>query len=294
MRTKVTNSASRKSSEVVAVVNEQIESSKVTNNLLVALGFKIGSKDDVPKIFHKYYIDYGYRNPSGFLEVLCSVIDLHNETMNIWTHLFGFGCCLYAIILFMMEGDYGSEHQHLVSKSISGIKFDLEWFFLGCFYVSATFTFLFSAIYHWFNCLSSACHDNLLCLDLTGIAFLVAGSFPPAIYYGFYCTPEYQQIYLIMALVILVIGLVAPSIKGNYYHVPIKTCVFALLVCLGLIPSIHWTIITPYEYFNDLYKGNIAMISFLCAHMLFMITIRCSYAICMVWSWVSFLPNMPS
>jgi hypothetical protein len=51
---------------------------------------KIVRKDAVKSCYHFEYIDHGYRNASSFQEAFLSLFELHNETLNIWSHLIGF------------------------------------------------------------------------------------------------------------------------------------------------------------------------------------------------------------
>lgn len=133
---------------------------------------KIAHKSFVAKCFHFDHIDYGYRTAATFEEAFMSLFEIHNESMNIWSHLIGFFCVVCAGIHYTIEMFGNSELQAL------------EVFAFESYLICAAVCLFFSSIYHWFGCLSENCHDNLLKFDLTGVALLVAGSFLPGAYYG--------------------------------------------------------------------------------------------------------------
>lgn len=135
----------------------------------------------------------GYRKNYNMYQALLSLFSLHNETMNIWSHLIAFICTMIAGLSVAME--YQAESVALPERLC-----------LAIYILSACTCLLCSAIYHWFSCVSESHYYYYLKLDLTGIAILIAGSFFPATYYGFYCTPGLQKIYMTVATLILVIG----------------------------------------------------------------------------------------
>ena len=133
---------------------------------------KITHKAFVPTCFHFDHIDYGYRSVETFHDAFLSLFEIHNETMNIWSHLIGFFCVVFGGIHTTMELFIASEANFL------------EVFAFESYLCCAAVCLLFSSIYHWFGCISENCHNNLLRFDLTGVALLVAGSFLPGTYYG--------------------------------------------------------------------------------------------------------------
>lgn len=203
----------------------------------------------VPETFHRRFIDYGYRNSYSLWKTFRSLFTLHNETLNIWSHLIGFVCAMTAVTNFMWDEYYA------VASSHRGIEFsELEGLTVGVYLICAGSCFLLSSIYHWFNCLNEHA-DCLLKFDQIGIAILIGSSFFPAIYFGFYCRPLLQKIYMFLSLVVLVVGLYAPWIKSKFLGMPLKNSVFAALVMMGLIPSFHWYIITPPLFRTHLLPG---------------------------------------
>ncbi len=128
----------------------------------------------VPPCNHFPFITEGYRVNHSFWEATSSILSLHNETMNIWSHAIGFLCVLligweylFNNVCFNQDDKYGL-------------------FFIQVYIFCAVVCLFFSAIYHWYGCISESCYGTLLRLDLTGIAILVGGSYFPAVYYGIF------------------------------------------------------------------------------------------------------------
>jgi predicted membrane channel-forming protein YqfA (hemolysin III family) len=188
------------------------------------------------------FIEYGYRRNHTRWELFTSLLTFHNESANIWTHLIGFICISLTGINALVDSLYGDGDGNFEFESNG------SWgtFFFQLYILCAAICLGLSATYHWFGCFSEAYHRNLLRLDLTGVGLLVAGSFFPGSYYGFYCLPHLQTRYLWLSLVVLIIGLIAPWVEikfgAGWY---IRPYIFAGLVVLGLVPMTHWAMITP-------------------------------------------------
>jgi len=203
----------------------------------------------VSPCFHFDHIDYGYRSLSTFEDAFLTLFELHNESMNIWSHLIGFFCV-------MIGGIYTT-----IDLWISTETTTLELFAFESYLFCAAICLFFSSIYHWFGCISENHHEQLLKFDLTGVALLVAGSFLPGTYYGFFCTPEIQGMHLFLTSIVLMIGLIAPWIEMKIGRYHIRPFVFAFLVILGLLPFSHWLLITPSTYRDQLYQNFLLMFS---------------------------------
>jgi adiponectin receptor len=136
-------------------------------------------KSKVPEAYHRHYIEFGYRKVTSWTDACRSLVGIHNETMNIWSHLIGFVCVLIAAINLSYD---------FISTSHA-----FELFAVETYFISAALCLLLSTIYHWFGCISDYCHDVLLRLDMTGVALLVTGSYIPAVYY---CKSPLEKVYL--------------------------------------------------------------------------------------------------
>jgi len=178
------------------------------------------------------YIIRGYRrlqyNWSGCFSSIFSYI--HNETINIHTHLWG--AVLFSYLLATFYPTYVQLH---------GITTWRDSAVIGIFLSSATFCLAASAFYHTSCChsqkVASRCHP----FDYSGIIVLIVGSFYPSIYYGFFCDFHVQAFYL---ATITIAGLGAASIVLNPEyakptHRGARTAVFISLGLGAVVPTTH-------------------------------------------------------
>jgi len=171
---------------------------------------------------------------SQFHKFFCSLFSLHNETLNIWTHLLGAG---YFFFNFVTIGQ---------NLTYTGRPY-LELLCMQAFLLSAQGCLLFSTTYHLFNCHSEFLCQRLLQLDLTGIAVLITGSFIPGIYLGFRCFPFLRGLYMCSTAMIFILGFLAANCFHKEEQKCIKDSIFSSLVVFGLVPAIHWFFITKSE-----------------------------------------------
>jgi adiponectin receptor len=123
------------------------------------------------------FIRSGYRpiRPS-YAESARSLFYVHNEFVNIWSHLAGAivaivtGAWLYLVI-----------HQRYEMATPSDVLV------FACFLGSAVVCLGMSATYHALSDHSQAVSKWGNKLDYTGIVALIVGSYVPALYYGLFC-----------------------------------------------------------------------------------------------------------
>ncbi len=135
---------------------------------------------DNPSILH------GYRRTSGsLLGSLRSLLYLHNESVNVYTHLVGAAGFL-ALGLYLrglIAPRYGSASAADVLA-------------LGCFFAGAVGCLGMSATYHLLCNHSEAVARWGNKLDYSGIVLLIVGSYVPALWYGFFCWAGWLTGYL--------------------------------------------------------------------------------------------------
>ncbi|CAG5108984.1 Similar to Paqr3: Progestin and adipoQ receptor family member 3 (Mus musculus) [Cotesia congregata] len=167
---------------------------------------------------HNPFILHGYR---GYLTTkLCieSIFWWTNETINIWSHIFGWmlflGLTAYDLCLLNIHAPFGD-------KIIVALL-------LVCFQACM----ILSSIYHTFSCRSERDYWCFLCYDLFGIALSLL---------AIYMSGELQQFYLITVLLIFVIAMVLqiPSLEVNGN---VKLLVFVGWAAYGVLPTLHWGI----------------------------------------------------
>ncbi|KAG6552870.1 hypothetical protein Mapa_005525 [Marchantia paleacea] len=160
---------------------------------------------------NEYILDH-YRCDWPLRETVLSLFSIHNETLNIWTHLVGFllflGLAVYTATVLptlMQLSGFTSissfqklglkEGEVLVSVLPPSEELITRWPFF-VFLGGAMCCLMFSSTYHLLNCHSQRLHSILHRLDHAGIAVLIAASFFPPIYYSFLCFPALRRLYL--------------------------------------------------------------------------------------------------
>lgn len=133
-----------------------------------------------------HFIQGGYRThrPST-LHTILSLTHLHNESVNIWSHLLG---AVTAILI--------SAYLYLVihPRYESATKADVAVF--GCFFAGAVLCLGMSATFHALLSHSDGAAKWGNKLDYSGIVLLIVGSNVPAMYYGFFCEVKLMRFYL--------------------------------------------------------------------------------------------------
>ncbi|KAJ5976574.1 hemolysin-III related-domain-containing protein [Penicillium waksmanii] len=144
----------------------------------------------------------GYRPSSNtFSKSFASLTYLHNESVNIYSHL------IPAVILsFLNISFYSSISPRYESFSIA------DSLAFGCFFLGAVLCLGISATFHTIQNHSSHIARIANQVDYIGIVFLIVGSFIPSLFYAFYCHPNLQIIYLTM---ISFLGLLCAAISAS-------------------------------------------------------------------------------
>lgn len=176
----------------------------------------------------------GYRmNFNTWGKACVSLFQLHNETLNVWTHLLGWVLMItlmfYALQTWLAEATTTTKAMFLVWN------------------IAAQLQMLASSYYHQFCCLSRRCWGNLQKLDYTAIAVLICGSHFPIIHYAMYCNPNWKLAYLG-----LVVGIAAASIAMSWtpyflqpaFNTP-RVFLFILTAISFLIAAPHWLQFIP-------------------------------------------------
>ncbi|KAG0169363.1 hypothetical protein DFQ30_003710 [Apophysomyces sp. BC1015] len=173
------------------------------------------------------YVLSGYRFYQNSRDCLKSIFMLHNETINIWSHLLGF-------IFFAGLSIYGF-HRHFPEASIS----DRTVFMTFC---GAALKCLFcSSIYHTFICHSRTNVKAFTAtLDYIGISFLITASVLVTEYYGFYCSPVKAH-YMVFTSIVGSVGIITPFFRhwDTKPWRPIRIAVFLSMAVSSIVPVCH-------------------------------------------------------
>lgn len=132
------------------------------------------------------FIRSGYRQiRASYSHSFQSLFYLHNESVNIWSHLLG---ALAAVASSAYV--YYVIHPRYDSATTSDV------FVFSCFFGGAILCLGMSATFHALVDHSQAVAKWGNKLDYTGIVALIVGSYVPALYYGFFCKPALMSSYL--------------------------------------------------------------------------------------------------
>ncbi|BFI41548.1 adiponectin receptor [Marchantia polymorpha subsp. ruderalis] len=206
------------------------------------------------------YIFKHYRADWPIREALGSIFTIHNETLNIWTHLLGFfvfmGLTIYTAMKMPSYGEIPGMMHHLpnfqqlrwqsVTDELTNMvapqpqKPISRWPFF-VFLSGAMFCLLSSSICHLLYCHSQRMANLLLKLDYIGIAYLIAASFYPPVYYTFMCNPTLRNTYLIgitcLGLCTIAVSLM-PMFQTHQFR-PFRAILFASMGISGIVPCVH-------------------------------------------------------
>ncbi|CAE6340842.1 unnamed protein product [Rhizoctonia solani] len=177
------------------------------------------------------YVLRGYRRPqyswSGCARSVFGY--LHNETVNIQTHLFAALGFLYLI--------FNVQDTHIGYTT-------LTWQDRAAFTLSllaAAFCLIASALFHTANCHSPNVSKKCNALDYSGIIVVSVGSFYPTLHYGFFCD-HYLKIGYIVAITVAGAASAYVVLKPDYATPTYRwarTCVFYALGVVALVPLVH-------------------------------------------------------
>ncbi|KAJ1559250.1 hypothetical protein HK405_011404, partial [Cladochytrium tenue] len=177
------------------------------------------------------YILSGYRRIQfTYRGCARSLLYVHNETGNIYTHLLG------AILVLCLS--YWTYSALVPVIATTGWR---DQVVIAVFLASAFACLLLSTVFHTLCCHSCEVSKSWNIADYVGIVVLIVGSNVPTIYYGFYCERTLQTIYTSL---ILLFGLAAGIVTGSRrFAVPkfrhLRTSIFVALGLTGVLPLAH-------------------------------------------------------
>lgn len=150
------------------------------------------SYDEIPAWYQDNdCILHGYRQESRSVKAcFASWLYIHNETVNIFTHL------IPAIIFLIAEGWIFIYFKNGYSQAKP-----LERFVFAFFLFTASFCLGMSATFHTLLNHSEKVSHLWLQFDFVGIVILIIGYFVSGVYMGFYCEPTLQKVYWAMVRV---------------------------------------------------------------------------------------------
>lgn len=143
------------------------------------------SNTQVPVWYADCFILTGYRPVTLSIRFcLESLAYMHNETVNIYTHLIPAICS--AILAVLASQYFASTFPRATSTDTLVFQIYLA---------TSVVCFGVSSLYHTLLCHSRYYRDLWVRIDYVAIVFQILGSFVPGIYVGFYCERHLQRLY---------------------------------------------------------------------------------------------------
>ncbi|TPX51030.1 hypothetical protein SeMB42_g02037 [Synchytrium endobioticum] len=188
----------------------------------------------------------GYRYiENSYHECAKSLFFLHNETMNVWTHLLG----SLSFIGLAFGTIYAAGPWSNAMEKASWLDV-VMW---SCFFIGAIGCMGLSAAFHLFACHSQDVASAWNKADYVGIVTLIVGSAIPAIYYGFLCSPTLQTVYIAM-MAVAGTATICVSASDRFrtarFRVP-RTIIFVALGASGVVPIIHAMILWGFDFVTE-------------------------------------------
>jgi adiponectin receptor len=252
------------------------------------------------------YIETGYRPHLESMRacILSTVMYLHNETVNIWTHLLGF---LFYLRLLLRLLPSVFSHSALPFLPQIAAPVDLHSLrllgnaaiptsatpeavahlqseharVLAPLLLSACVCLLLSALYHALAVRGPRVASLLAKLDFCGIALLISGHALSAVRVAFYCDPRAARaalapvrIYSVLtgvAGVFAARAILAPSFSGSHARAA-RTVTFSALTSVGVVPMVHAGFMHDWshpEYTGMLFWLGIAVVVYIGAAIIY-------------------------
>jgi len=210
---------------------------KVVVNSLASHGQPLLKYDEAPE-YQKTnpYIRTGYRSPQNWSQCLRSVLSLHNETLNIWTHLLGF-----LFFLTILLWDWFAPPSRVTWQDFAVILT-----IISCYQLCM----IMSAVFHTFTSHSQEASEFCLLMDLAGIGASITASYISGIYYVFWCSPSWCTFYLATVGGFILFGALARNHLNKEENKMSRLVYFVFFVVWGCVPTIHWVIMNGGVY-ND-------------------------------------------
>ncbi|KAL1583124.1 hypothetical protein WHR41_08258 [Cladosporium halotolerans] len=177
------------------------------------------------------HIHSGYRPASNsYSRSFASLSHLHNESVNIYTHLVGALLALLAGVYV-----YGSVKPRYALATGEDVRV------FACFFGGAVVCLAMSATYH-----TIANHSERVAglgnkLDYLGIVVLIWGSFVPSVYYGFAGQMEWVRVYWSMITSIgaaTIVVVLIPRFRTPAWR-PFRAFMFVAMGLSAVFPVLH-------------------------------------------------------
>ncbi|KNE67976.1 hemolysin III family channel protein [Allomyces macrogynus ATCC 38327] len=177
------------------------------------------------------YIHTGYRAFYSHLDCLRSMAHMHNETVNIWSHLLG-GIAFAIILAFALDTTPSTATS--MDRSI-----------MSLYHATAAICLVFSGFFHTFFCHAHAhVYDRMAILDFTGIATLLFGSFTALVYFAFRPHPTLLPVPLAITAVSAGTAALLPwfAIFRSHHYRTLRTSIM-LVLGTAMAAALVWSVV---------------------------------------------------
>ncbi|ABP00856.1 predicted protein, partial [Ostreococcus lucimarinus CCE9901] len=178
------------------------------------------------------YVRSGYRVGARWLGATRSIFMLHNETVNIWSHLLG--VLMFAALIVQT---FRTAHSGFVPDDPEPARPVTRWP-MYIFLTGAVVCLFFSTMCHTYCCVGEIDAERMWRFDYLGIAVLIVASFYPMLHYSYYCLPGWRDMYLTGITVFGCLTVVPTFMRAfqKKEYAPLRASLFVALGCLGLFP----------------------------------------------------------
>ncbi|CCW69968.1 unnamed protein product [Phytomonas sp. Hart1] len=220
------------------------------------------------------YIITGYRAYYNTKMCFLSIFRLHNETINIWTHLAG-ALIFVVLIVYLFRSllipDYfsmgslctltsPSEQDKQIYSCEKGSA--LPFIIFGIYSFGCIMCMVCSTCYHTFiGHINEKLYDWVHMCDYFGITFLVVGSFVPFCYYVLSQSPFWRNVYLGMIFSFGTVGLLGPFFQywASVAFANKKILFYVCMVSSGMFPIFHIAFLLPKDVGSPYLMGLFMM-----------------------------------
>ncbi|VEU24043.1 DEKNAAC105289 [Brettanomyces naardenensis] len=195
------------------------------------------------------FIVFGYRFSKSHTAAFKSIVEVHNETANIWSHLLGAVLMIYLALF------------HYPSTQVYALTSTADHFVTFIFFAAATKCLLFSVIWHTYANISTLhLRQKFACFDYTGITVLIIASIITTEHIALRDFPVLRWGYVIFSFLTGVAGVAfswSPQFDKPGFR-PVRILFFISLAALGATAFITSCFKKGLFYSFDLYSPLLA------------------------------------
>ncbi|KAF7906232.1 hypothetical protein EAF00_000511 [Botryotinia globosa] len=192
-----------------------------------------------------HFIETGYRAASNSLrECFASWGYLHNETINIWSHLIG-AALFVALPVYLYKAEIPPRYAVATKEDIV---------VCGIYFSGVAICFCLSALYHTVMNHSHQMDTFGAQLDFQGVILLMWGATIPLVYYGFYCdTANHRYSYWALLSLLAVacsVSTFQPHFRDPFLR-PVRAATFGSLAVVTMVPVVHGATVSGWQVQNQ-------------------------------------------